>query len=370
MSYRDTTNAFGDTVASWSKNVGRGYKLLSGGEGVNYFLTKAKAIRRWTTPTTNLTVTFDPDGGTMEEKTYNESKSQWEWNSCTLTSGVYQKSGLTNTTKIQDYFWASKTGKLFEGWYKDGDGEQPCVDYIDEDCTLKAKYLDAYTTTFDLQGGKWYGGGRWLGGYQTTTPTGGTVSIPESLCPVKKAADGKPLVFDGWYTVAEGGTKLTQIDSTNSTVYAHYKADYTDENYKPYTFASSNDLTDKTKGTYTFTFRPSHYSEVGNISDCTVYLACAASDWANASNGSHEAYKLTKDDASGNYSVTFSGKSASEVVGNWYGFKFIVSSGGSTSWYGFDKLTSAAQEKVSNNFAEYNGDCNFILMEANTSAYQ
>lgn len=97
--------------------------------------------------------------------------------------------------------------KVFEGWYYDAECTKEAKEgtAINQDITLYAKMIDAYTITFMANGSL----------FQTLTGT--TIKFPTTT------PTAKTLVFDGWYydeectKEAKAGDTLTQ----NTTIYAN-----------------------------------------------------------------------------------------------------------------------------------------------------
>ena len=99
--------------------------------------------------------------------------------------------------------------------------------------------LEIKFVKFDANGGAWsglpgltYDGSKYYAddtastGYFLVTDPGGSVSVLSGDLPTNG-----PLVFDGWYTQADGGTKATgDVAAADQTLYAHWKsaaAEYT-----------------------------------------------------------------------------------------------------------------------------------------------
>ena len=105
----------------------------------------------------------------------------------------------------------TKEGYNFIGWYDENNDKVSSSTIMTKDTTITARWtLKQYTLTYDNNGGsgctsKIISHGQAFG--QLCTPSHLT------------------LLFDGWYTSATGGTKITQNSTAtgNMTIYAHYK---------------------------------------------------------------------------------------------------------------------------------------------------
>ena len=153
---------------------------------VNYYYEREKY---------NLTI--DPQGGSYFGQTYLEL--------------LYEEQ-----TTIGEI---SKDGYNFNGWTKSGNAT--LTDNIltmgTENTTLTASFTaKTYTVTFNANGG-------------SVTTTSKTVTYDQTYgsLPTPVKTDSR---FDGWYTAASGGTKVTSNDlvkiTSNQTLYAHWTLDY------------------------------------------------------------------------------------------------------------------------------------------------
>jgi uncharacterized repeat protein (TIGR02543 family) len=146
----------------------------------------------------NVTVTFNPAGGTWSSDSTTTNKQR------TVNSGV----------NVDAPSILTKTGLIFVGWYTalSGGTAVPIPCPIPANTTLYAHWQAA--VTFNANGGSW-------GGASTHTvyvDEGGTMSEP--------AAPGRTgLTFRGWYTAPSGGTAVAfpYTPSVNTTLYAHWQ---------------------------------------------------------------------------------------------------------------------------------------------------
>ena len=113
----------------------------------------------------------------------------------------------------------TKTGYVFDGWYKDTACTQEWKfdsDTVSSDMALYAKWTAAqYTVTFDANHGTLTGSDTKKITYDSTY---GELPVPTRT----------GYVFDGWYTQADGGDKVeaaTPVTATaDLTLYAHWTA--------------------------------------------------------------------------------------------------------------------------------------------------
>ncbi|MBQ0008691.1 MAG: InlB B-repeat-containing protein [Firmicutes bacterium] len=112
----------------------------------------------------------------------------------------------------------SKTGHAFDGWYTAAEGGTKVVSTdivsITSNQTLYAHWTaNTYTVSFDSQGGS-------VCASKSVTYNSTYGELPES--------SKTGYTFDGWYTAAEGGTKVVSTDivsiTSNQTLYAHWTA--------------------------------------------------------------------------------------------------------------------------------------------------
>ncbi|WP_438847807.1 InlB B-repeat-containing protein [Anaerocaecibacter muris] len=150
-------------------------------------------------------ITFDANGGTIVG------------NSVLKTTGGKLASLISET-------YLSYGGHTFDGWYtlKDG-GDLVTVNYVfTGDATVYAHWTKdsgteeptgVYTVTFDPNGGT-------IANTTAQTLNGLLASLPTPTAPLNHT-------FDGWYTAATGGVRITATYefTVNTTVYAHYTKD-------------------------------------------------------------------------------------------------------------------------------------------------
>ena len=145
-------------------------------------------------PGTSHTLYYEPNGGTVSPT------------SKTLTNGSAYGTLPTPT----------RSGYSFQGWFTDiygGTSVSTTTTIGTDDVTIYAHWnTPKYTITFN--------------------PNGGNVSETSRSVEAEKPIQGLPNpwkkdnTFDGWYTAASGGTKITDatVPTENMTVYAHWKA--------------------------------------------------------------------------------------------------------------------------------------------------
>ncbi len=145
-----------------------------------------------------FTITFDPCGGEVLGET-------------TATTQA-------TTGKLEALPVAVRAGYDFEGWFTTYEGGEKITENyeFESDTTIYAQWTinKIFTVTFDVQGGE-------LEGDSTAqTSKDGTLSVLP-----KPTRAG--YVFDGWYTLSEGGVKITfsTVFETAATVYAHWYAE-------------------------------------------------------------------------------------------------------------------------------------------------
>lgn len=138
-----------------------GWNTAANGNGTSYDTKDPNT--NTITPTGNITlyaqweivpakVTFDPDGGTIGDSTSSVVLS-------VLTSG--DRAGRLSYDDVIDENTVTKSGFVFDGWYYE-DFTTKCDDPFDtifgRDTTLTAKWVEAWTITFNGNGGKDYEG--------------------------------------------------------------------------------------------------------------------------------------------------------------------------------------------------------------------
>lgn len=113
-----------------------------------------------------------------------------------------------NTTVIIKAF--AKTGYMFQKW-SDGNTSPTRSVTVKGDATYTAKYIKSYKVTFNANGGTTNTSYMWVA-------SGGTLnSLP--------VASRSCYTFQGWFTKASGGSKISATQAINSdiTVYAQWK---------------------------------------------------------------------------------------------------------------------------------------------------
>ena len=148
-------------------------------------------IKLGTYPNGTVKVYFDPGDGTTSQ----------------LSKDVVIDS------EIGDLPLASRPGFVFDGWYTSNNVKVTKTTVITEEVTLTAHYLPAVTVTFHAG-------------------TGGTSSKP-SITIAQNSSIGaanlptatkRGFVFDGWYTLPSGGTRIdgTELIASDTDYYAEY----------------------------------------------------------------------------------------------------------------------------------------------------
>lgn len=107
----------------------------------------------------------------------------------------------------------TREGFTFDGWYTAADGgdKVTSLENVTDDTTLYAHWVaNTYTLTFDSQGGD-----------AIDAITSSAVDEIKSL----PAPNRENYLFEGWYTAADGGEKVTNLTLVkDTTLYAHWKS--------------------------------------------------------------------------------------------------------------------------------------------------
>lgn len=107
----------------------------------------------------------------------------------------------------------TREGFTFDGWYTAADGgdKVTSLENVTDDTTLYAHWVaNTYTLTFDSQGGD-----------AIDAITASAADEIKSL----PAPNRENYLFEGWYTEAEGGEKVTNLTLVkDTTLYAHWKS--------------------------------------------------------------------------------------------------------------------------------------------------
>ena len=162
------------------------------------------------TPGEEYTITLDVGEGTLPDGTVT-----------TLTTEGGKLASLPTPTAPE--------GKKFNGWYTAATGgtEVTTDTVLTANGTIYAQYVDEtptpateYTITLEV------GEGTLEGSASLTTVDGKLASLPTPTAPAGKK-------FNGWYTAAEGGTKVTTdtVFDANGAIYAQYKETVADGVY-------------------------------------------------------------------------------------------------------------------------------------------
>ena len=170
-----------------------------------------------TTDTIQYTITLDnQEADTAGTETIYEIFE----NRYSLTSG-----GQAMTPSTNQITKPEKTGSLFTGYYTGQNGTGTQV--IDANGYISAGASNTLFTSDSTIYANW-STGSWL---VTFDATGGTSSEPTRAVTYDAAVGTLPTadyvnhIFDGWYTAASGGTKITESTAVrgNVTYYAHWK---------------------------------------------------------------------------------------------------------------------------------------------------
>lgn len=107
----------------------------------------------------------------------------------------------------------TREGFTFDGWYTAADGgdKVTSLENVTDDTTLYAHWVaNTYTLTFDSQGGD-----------AVDAITASAADEIKSL----PAPNRENYLFEGWYTAADGGEKVTNLTLVkDTTLYAHWKS--------------------------------------------------------------------------------------------------------------------------------------------------
>ena len=107
----------------------------------------------------------------------------------------------------------TREGFTFDGWYTAADGgdKVTSLENVTDDTTLYAHWIaNTYTLTFDSQGGD-----------AIDAITASAADEIKSL----PAPNRENYLFEGWYTAADGGEKVTKLSLVkDTTLYAHWKS--------------------------------------------------------------------------------------------------------------------------------------------------
>ena len=149
-------------------------------------------------------------------------KVTWDANEGTFSGESAKSEDLPYGTSITKPTDPTRSGYKFKGWTAVKDGATLITDFgtVTNDVTYYAKWEAAQVTTHTIT---WDANGGTLSGDYTNGPVNyGTQIVAPTA---SKAADAQyTYTFDGWYTEAEGGTKVTSFGTVteNVTYYAHW----------------------------------------------------------------------------------------------------------------------------------------------------
>jgi uncharacterized protein (TIGR02145 family)/uncharacterized repeat protein (TIGR02543 family) len=155
------------------------------------FKADTNVYGRWTPVATKYTITFNPNGGTV--------------NPTTVLVGPDGKLPFLPTPK--------REGFVFDGWYtaKTG-GKKVTESYVfKKDAEVFARWIAFYVIKFDANGG-------------TVSRAADTTGLDGKLASPLPVPERNSYAFDGWYTSREGGAMVTAsyVFSGNTTLYAHW----------------------------------------------------------------------------------------------------------------------------------------------------
>ena len=189
-----TPTCSGHTFLGW-------YTAQTGGDrvtGEHVFNASTTLYAHWTD---EYTITFDPNGGSVEPATM-----------ITGTDG-----------KLSELPTAVRFGHTFEGWYTDAAGGDRVTDqYVFEsDATVYARWSEGYAVTFDASPGT-------CSPAEARTGTDGKiVELPTAI--------RSGYTFKGWYTDPDGGDPVTEATALSGAVklYAHWSVSSADDDDGP-----------------------------------------------------------------------------------------------------------------------------------------
>lgn len=227
-----TTNET-DYTLSYNANLGSGAPASQTGTGVGSYtfpISSTKPTRSgytflgWSLSSTATSASYQPGGSitlTADDTLY----AVWEINTYTVSYNANGGSGApANQTKTHGIILTlsntvpTRMGHTFTGWNTEPDGSgtgyDPGSRYgYNAPVTLYAQWtVNTYVVTFDAQGG-------------SVTPASKSVTYgqPYGSLPVPVRAGYR---FDGWFTVATGGTQVTAETvvtvTAAQTLYAHW----------------------------------------------------------------------------------------------------------------------------------------------------
>ena len=227
-----TTNET-DYTLSYNANGGSGAPSSQTGTGVGSYtfpISNTKPTRSgytflgWSLSSTATAASYQP-GGSITLTASDILYAVWKTNTYTVSYNANGGSGApSNQTKTHGVILTlsntkpTRTGHTFTAWNTEPDGSgtgyEPGSSYgYNASVTLYAQWtVNTYVVTFDAQGG-------------SVTPASKSVTYgqPYGSLPVPVRAGYR---FDGWFTVATGGTQVTAETvvtvTAAQTLYAHW----------------------------------------------------------------------------------------------------------------------------------------------------
>lgn len=177
---------------------------------------------------------YDTEGNAVDGNYFQDGKfigeedltvyAQWAENGTEYTLNLNSRGGSAVESKdyaagttVTEFETPTRDGYTFLGWFTDPTtGEKVESIYMDSDKVIYAHWQlneteddtkDTYTIRFDAQGGSAV--------EDIVADEGESVALPETT--------REGFIFEGWYTEAEGGIRLTSITANRDmTVYAHW----------------------------------------------------------------------------------------------------------------------------------------------------
>ncbi|MCR5155647.1 MAG: InlB B-repeat-containing protein [Butyrivibrio sp.] len=219
------------------------------------------------------TVTFSANGGKIRIEHWDSSQQQTIYEEFDSVERKTNKKGLVENKPYDSYMIPPEnSNSLFAGWYLQGDESKTLIDFSsfvpESNVTLLAYYRPIYTITFNANGGfikeNYYD----TTGSATKELNTNAKGMLESTYYVGEYYVGHSdpkKTFEGWFTEATGGEKITELSSYvfsgNTTLYAHYSSlfevifdatggqiRYWDEDEGEYAYASTRNYVTNREG--------------------------------------------------------------------------------------------------------------------------
>ncbi|MBQ9886151.1 MAG: InlB B-repeat-containing protein, partial [Lachnospiraceae bacterium] len=189
-----TATRTGYTFAGWYTSAEGGTKITT---NTGVAATNRTLYAHWTVKA--YTITYNANGG-----------------NCSVKSQQYTYGPNNRYTALPT---ATRTGYTFEGWYTSAEGGTKITTNTGVAATDRTLYAHwtarAYTVKFNANGGT------------CETKSQKYIYGPTNRYTALPTATRTGYTFAGWYTSAEGGTKITTntgVAATDRTLYAHWTA--------------------------------------------------------------------------------------------------------------------------------------------------